>query len=69
MAETPKFWKKIQIFGVLIVTISGSLLTSKLEMSVDTHEFLKYLLTIGGTLAGISQFAINDNGKTEFKED
>lgn len=69
MAETPKFWKGIQIFGVLLGTIAASLMASELEFSTDTAEFLKYLLTIGGTLAAVGQFAITDNGKIEPKKD
>lgn len=68
MAETPKFWKNVQIFGVLICAVSGGLIAAPVEFSPDVQEFLQYILTVGGTLAGISQFAINDNGETGPKE-
>jgi hypothetical protein len=69
MAETPKFWKNVQIFGVVLSALCGTLMASPLELSNETIEFLKYLIAVGGTLAGVGQFAINDNGQAEFKED
>lgn len=67
--ETPKFWRAVQIFGVLLGLIATGLLTADLELTEDTQDLMKYLITIGGTLAGIGQFAVTDNEEAGPQED
>ncbi len=61
-AKTPLFWKKVGKFGVLLTTISGSVIGSGLLVNVPeklTTAF-GYIGVAGVVIATLSRFAIED---------
>lgn len=56
LADTPVFFKKIHVFGLLLVGLAVSLSGAH----IIPEKFVVITGTIGGTLALVSQFAVKD---------
>lgn len=52
---TPKFWKKMQKIGVGIGIIGGALIAFPITASVGA-----IVVTVGTTIAGLSQLTVED---------
>ena len=55
--KTPKFWKKVGIFGMCVAGIGTLITTAPVSLPVGLVSVGSYLITAGGTLTGISIFA------------
>jgi hypothetical protein len=54
-ANTPKFWKNVQIVGACIVGIGTLIVTAPVSLPVGVVSLGTYLITVGGTITGLAQ--------------
>lgn len=56
-SETPLFFKRVQLLGASLVTLSAALMAEP-DLPAAVKPYLTYVATIGGVMAAVSQFAV-----------
>lgn len=56
-SKTPKFWQKVQLVGLSMAAIGGAIVGIPVGLPAAVTAWGSYIATIGGSLAGIGQFA------------
>ena len=66
-APTPKFWKKVQVIGLVATGISAAVIASPIALPVAIVTAAGYLATVGGTIAALSQLTVENTFSDEQK--
>ncbi len=56
-SDTPVFFKRVQLLGASLVTLSAALMAEP-DLPAAVTPYLSYMATIGGVMAAVSQFAV-----------
>jgi len=59
-APTPKFFKVLRNFGIVIATIGGAILTAPVALPAAIVTVGGYLAVAGGVISAISQVTVDD---------
>lgn len=62
-SPTPQFWKKVQKIGLIFGGIAGVITTSPVTLPTIIVSIAGYLTVASGTIAAISQLAVEDSSK------
>ena len=57
-APTPKFFKTLRTIGLVLLTISGSLLASPIALPILITTVAGYAAVAGGVLSAVSQITV-----------
>ena len=70
-APTPKFFKTLRTIGLVMLGISGSILTAPVALPALLVTIAGYSAVAGGVLSAVSQITVarEDPGVTESKSD
>lgn len=60
-SKTPKFWKNVRLAGLSLAAIGGAIVGIPIGLPAAVTAWGSYIATIGGSLAGIAQFAKEDD--------
>tara|TARA_R110000772_G_scaffold36091_3_gene86582 strand:+ start:6073 stop:6315 length:243 start_codon:yes stop_codon:yes gene_type:complete len=63
-SKTPRFWKKIQRFSIVLGAISGAILTAPISLPAILITTAGYLAVTSTAIAGMSQLTKSDRQKT-----
>ena len=62
-APTPKFFKVLRTIGIVMLAISGSVLTAPVALPAAVISVAGYVAVAGGVLSAVSQVTVEDAGK------
>lgn len=60
-AKTPKFWKKVQRFGIVAGALGAALLAAPVALPTAIITGAGYLVAVGGVTATLSQLTVDDS--------
>ena len=63
-APTPKFFKVLRTIGILMLAISGSVLTAPVALPAAVISVAGYVAVAGGVLSAVSQVTVEDATKS-----
>ena len=63
-APTPKFFKVLRTIGIVILAISGSVLTAPVALPAAVISIAGYVAVAGGVLSAVSQVTVEDATKS-----
>jgi len=62
-APTPKFFKVMRTIGIVMLAISGSVLTAPVALPAAVITVAGYVAIAGGVLSAVSQVTVEDAAK------
>ena len=62
-APTPKFFKVLRTIGIVMLAISGSVLTAPVALPAAFISVAGYVAVAGGVLSAVSQVTVEDAAK------
>jgi len=62
-APTPKFFKVLRTIGIVMLAVSGSLLTAPVTLPAAIISVAGYVAVAGGVLSAVSQVTVEDSSK------
>jgi len=62
-APTPKFFKVLRTIGIVMLAISGSVLTAPVALPAAVISVAGYVAVAGGVLSAVSQVTVEDATK------
>nr|WP_317633059.1 hypothetical protein [uncultured Flavobacterium sp.] len=62
-APTPKFFKTLRTLGLILVAVSGSILTAPVTLPVAIVSVASYVAVAGSVLSAVSQITVDDKAK------
>lgn len=62
-APTPNFFKTLRTVGLILVAISGSVLTAPIALPAVLISAAGYIAVAGTVLSAVSQVTVDDNAK------
>jgi len=62
-APTPKFFKVLRTIGIVMLAISGSVLTAPVALHAAFISVAGYVAVAGGVLSAVSQVTVEDAAK------
>jgi len=62
-APTPKFFKVLRTIGIVMLAISGSVLTAPVALPAAVISVAGYVAVAGGVLSAVSQVTVEDAAK------
>jgi len=62
-APTPKFFKVLRTIGIVMLAISGSVLTAPVALPAAVISVAGYVAVAGGVLSAVSQVTVEDTAK------
>lgn len=62
-APTPKFFKVLRTIGIVMLAISGSILTAPVTLPVAIVSVAGYVAVAGGVLSAVCQVTVTDTAK------
>jgi len=63
-APTPKFFKVLRTIGIVMLAISGSVLTAPVALPAAVISVAGYVAVAGGVLSAVSQVTVEDAAKS-----
>ncbi|GEP50728.1 hypothetical protein FNO01nite_14000 [Flavobacterium noncentrifugens] len=63
-APTPKFFKVLRTIGIVMLAISGSVLTAPVALPAAVISVAGYVAVAGGVLSAVSQVTVEDATKS-----
>lgn len=60
-SKTPKFWRKVQLAGLILTTAGLAVTTLPISVPAAIAGWATYATVIGGSLTTISQFAESED--------
>lgn len=61
LAETPKFWKKVQKIGLVLSAIGAAVVSAPVSLPAAVVTAGSYAVFGGGLLATMSQLTVDDS--------
>ncbi|RRJ87111.1 hypothetical protein EG240_15570 [Paenimyroides tangerinum] len=62
-APTPNFFKTLRTLGLILVAVSGSVLTAPIALPAAIISIAGYIAVAGTVLSAVSQVTVDDNAK------
>jgi hypothetical protein len=62
-APTPSFFKKLRTIGLVLATVSASIVAAPIALPLIVTQVAGYLAVAGGVLTTVSQLTVEDNAK------
>lgn len=62
-APTPNFFKTLRTLGLILVAVSGSVLTAPIALPTAIISIAGYIAVAGTVLSAVSQVTVDDNVK------
>ncbi|GEP52628.1 hypothetical protein FNO01nite_33000 [Flavobacterium noncentrifugens] len=62
-APTPKFFKVLRTIGIIMLAVSGSILTAPVTLPAAIISVAGYVAVAGGVLSAVSQVTVEDISK------
>ena len=59
-APTPKLFKTLRTIGIVILAVSGSILTAPIALPVGLVTIAGYLAVAGGVMSAVSQVTVDN---------
>jgi len=63
-APTPKFFKVLRTIGIVMLAVSGSVLTAPVALPAAVISVAGYVAVAGGVLSAVSQVTVEDATKS-----
>ena len=60
-APTPKFFKTLRTVGLILVAVSGSILTAPISLPIALLTVASYAAVAGSVLSAVSQITVENN--------
>lgn len=60
-APTPKFFKTLRTVGLILVAVSGSILTAPITLPIALLTVASYAAVAGSVLSAVSQITVENN--------
>jgi uncharacterized membrane protein HdeD (DUF308 family) len=64
-APTPSFFKILRAIGLVLLTISGSVIAAPIVLPATVVTVAGYLAVAGGVISAVSQITVDDKAKRE----
>jgi uncharacterized membrane protein HdeD (DUF308 family) len=64
-APTPSFFKILRAIGLILLTISGSVIAAPIVLPATVVTVAGYLAVAGGVISAVSQITVDDKAKKE----
>jgi len=64
-APTPKFFKTLRTVGLILVAVSGSVLTAPIALPAAIITAASYIAVAGSVLTAVSQITVDDQAKVK----
>lgn len=68
-APTPKFFKTIRTIGLVLLGVSGTLITAPIALPAAVLTIAGYAAVAGGVLSAVSQVTVEDKALKEANPD
>ncbi len=62
-APTPKFFKVLRNIGLIMLAISGAVMTSPISLPAAVITISGYVAVAGGIISAVSQVTVSDKGR------
>lgn len=68
-APTPKFFKTIRTIGLVLLGVSGTLITAPIALPAAVLTFAGYAAVAGGVLSAVSQVTVDNKALKDAQPD
>lgn len=67
-AETPSFFKKMRLIGLVLAAVGGVLVATPITLPTTMVNIAGYLILAGSVATAVSQVTVKDENEFEFKK-
>ena len=68
-APTPKFFRILRSIGLVLLAVSGTILTAPVALPVALVSAAGYVAVAGGVISAVSQMTVNDEILRQAQDD